>query len=159
MSKRDEEGIGRIRWRPLVLSLVEDGWRGARQCSLDLKGHGVEVLHLMKGRLDPHVQALLQPFPHIRIMSAPRWRFRLQAWVMLAILTLRGRLRWVLVDHRRTLKEIAWWCRLWRVTPVLIRQTEEGYQLRLNEQPAALGEVFGYAPSQMPTTSAGPPVY
>jgi hypothetical protein len=125
-----------------VLSLVEDGWRGARQCSLDLKGQGVEIVHLMKGRLDPQVRDLIQPSPHIRIVSAPRRWFRFKAWGMLAGLSLRGRLRWVLADRRRTLSGILWWCRVWRVTPVRVCQTEQGYQLLVNEQPATLTEVF-----------------
>jgi len=127
-----------------VLSLVERGWRGARECSLVLAGRGMGVLHLIKGSLEPEVLAMIQARPGIRLTGIPRPLFRLVLWLVLVGQTLAGRLRWVLVDNERTLRAVAPWCALCRLTPVLIEPDGNGYRLSIHRRVAPLDEVFGH---------------
>ena len=114
-----------------ALSIVERGWRGARTCSKDLSAHGVFVRHLIKGWLSPEVCAMIQPWPRTTLISTPRWLFRAQLWWWLMGMTLSGRLRWVLIDHERTWRETAWWCRWTGITPVMIQEVGEAYALEI----------------------------
>ena len=125
-----------------VLSVVERGWRGARDCSLTLNEMAIPVTHLIKGYLSRELRAMVQPYPHIQIVSVPRPLFRIGLWWVLVGRTLTGRLRVVLIDHERTLREASWWCRLWGVTPVTIHETDDGYTLEANKRPVALAAVF-----------------
>lgn len=128
---------------PGVLSLVERGWFGARTCSLSLNAMTIPVTHLIKGHLDAEVRAMIRPYPHIRIISVPRICFRVGVWGLICWQTLTGRLQWLLIDHERTLREVAWWCRLFRLTPLLIHETDEGYQLEIRGQRRSFASVFG----------------
>lgn len=111
------------------LSLVERGWRGARECSLALNARGIDVTHLVKGVLEPEVLAMIRPYPYIRLVAvSPGW-FRPCAWRALVAGTLLGRWAAVLVDHERTGREIAWWCRLFGLRVASIRETGDGYEL------------------------------
>ena len=128
-----------------VLSLVEHGWQGARQCSLELEGRGVRVLHLIKGRLTRDELAMVAPKPHIRLRAVPRWQFRL--WVLAGLwrrLASR-RITWLLIDHPRTLRELAGWCRAFGVVPLVIQENDDGYQLFLHEQPISLDALLNRA--------------
>ena len=60
---------------PELLSVVERGWQGARECSLILARQGIRVTHLVKGRLPSGVRALIQPVQGIVLRDAPPWRF------------------------------------------------------------------------------------
>ncbi|MBI3088495.1 MAG: hypothetical protein HYY91_06425 [Candidatus Omnitrophica bacterium] len=124
-----------------VLSVVERDWRGARECSLTLNAMAVPVTHLIKGSLSRDVRAMIRPYPLIRLVSAPRMVFRVWLWWAVVRRTVLGRVRWVLLDQERTLRELAWWCRLWRVTPVLIQDTARGYTLAVQGRPVSLGDL------------------
>ena len=130
------------RWKGEVLSVVERGWRGARECSLTLDAMAIPVTHLIKGYLTAELRAMIHPYPLIRIVSVPRPLFRVGLWWALARQTLTRRLRWVLVDHERTLREISWWCRLWGVALVTIHERDDGYELLVGGQPRSLASVF-----------------
>lgn len=125
-----------------ALSIVERGWRGARECSLWLNERAIPVLHLIKGSLSAQVQAMIQPYPHIHLCSVPRLIFRVWMWGAICRETLAGRLRWVLIDHERTFRELAWWCRIFRVTLVLIRETDAGHRLEVAGTPREPAAVF-----------------
>ena len=125
-----------------VLSVVERGWRGARECSLTLNAMAVPVTHLIKGRLSRDVRAMIRPYPHIHLLSVPRTVFRVWLWWTVVRRTVLGRVRWVFLDQERTLQELAWWCRLRRVTPVLIRDTDDGYTLTVQGRPVSLGRLL-----------------
>ena len=88
------------------------------------------VTHLIKGRLEADVRAMIRPYPGVRLISVSRPAFRAWLWSLLMWGTVWGRLKWVLIDHERTLREIAWWCRACGVTPVFIQETAQGYDLR-----------------------------
>lgn len=125
-----------------VLSVVERGWHGARQCSLALDAVAIPVTHLIKGYLTPELRAMIRPYPHIRVVSVPRVLFRLWLWGIVLWQTLTGRLRWILIDHERTIKEIGWWCRVVRVTPVVIQQTGQGYELWVDGLSVSFSSLF-----------------
>ena len=88
--------------RQLVCSLVERGWQAAREYSLDPQHSDVDVLHLVKGRLDRSVRAIIAPRPNIRLLSVPKRWFWPASWSILAWSALTGRLRAVLVDNDRS---------------------------------------------------------
>jgi hypothetical protein len=115
---------------PEALSVVERGWRGARECSITLSARAVPVTHLIKGSLKADLRAMIRPYPGVRLVSVPRIAFRAWLWALLVWGTMWGRLRWVLIDHERTLKEVAWWCRMCGLTSVFIQETGQGYDLR-----------------------------
>ncbi len=125
-----------------VLSLVERGWRGARTCSLLLSHQAIPVTHLIKGAVSPEVLAMIEPHPALSMLSVRRGLFRLTAWGLLVVKTFTGRLRWLLIDQERTLKELAWWCRVWGLTPVLIRETAEGYDCWVDGHQVSVDELF-----------------
>ncbi len=128
-----------------VLSLVERGWRGARECSLILSARGISVTHLIKGSLSPDVRVMIQTVPHTRIIDVPRLWFRVATWGHVLFVGGRGMTRWVLVDHERTLRELSGWCRLTGVTCILIQPSGNGYQFSVEQRGASLDEVFGRA--------------
>ena len=125
-----------------VLSLVERGWRGARECSLVLSRRAIPVTHLIKGAVSPEVLAMIEPHPALSMLSVRRGLFRLTAWGLLVAKTLTGRLQWLLIDQERTLTELAWWCRVWGLTPVLIQETAEGYDCWVDGRQVPLDELF-----------------
>jgi hypothetical protein len=126
---------------PELLSVVERGWRGARECSLDVARQGIQVTHLIKGRLPPDVRRLIQPVQGIALYDAPRWRFPLLLWTHLVAGALTRRVRWALFDHERTLAAAGRWCRLAGVTAVLIRESGERVELSVQGQPLTLVEL------------------
>ena len=125
-----------------VLSVVERGWHGARECSLALDAMAIPVTHLIKGYLNAGLRTMIRPYPHIRIVSVPRVLFRIWLWRLVLWQTLTGHLRWILIDHERTLREVAWWCRIFRLTPVVIRETEQGYELWVGGRRMSFSSLF-----------------
>ena len=128
--------------RIAVLSVVERGWRGARQCSLKLSARGIPVTHLLKGWLRPEIRAMIQPVPGVSVIGSPRWCFRAILWFFVLAGTVSGRLRWVIVDHERSLCQVHGWCRRFGVAVLLIRDTREGFELSRDGQPAFLRELL-----------------
>ena len=131
------------RRRSCVLSVVERGWHGARDCSLALNGRAIPVRHLIKGRLPRALRAIITPYPHIRITSAPRPLFPLALWWAIATQTAAGRLRWLLVDHERTWSRVQWWCRAFGLTPLLIREFDDHFELSAGRRIVSMAEAFG----------------
>ena len=116
-------------FQPVVLSLVERGWRAARECSLDAQRQGMCTVHLVKGRLSRSVHAMIAPTPHIHVVSVSRKVFWPSAWALYGWLALTGRLRSVLVDNTRSMRRARRWVRGSRITPVLVRERRDGYEL------------------------------
>ena len=102
----------------------------------------IPVTHLIKGYLNREVLAMIRPYPHIQLMSVPRPLFRAWIWWWLCWWTGTGRLRWLLVDHERTLREVSWWCRAFGPIPVFIREADQGYELQVHGQRLPLTAVF-----------------
>lgn len=125
-----------------MLSLVERGWQGARQCSLALEARHVPVTHVVKGRLSADVRAMIEPHPHIRVVSAPRAAFRLWIWPVVIWRTLQGRLRWILMDHERSHRELSWWCRRFGIILVMIQEHDGGYDLAVHGRRVSLEELL-----------------
>ena len=92
--------------RVLVCSLVERGWQAAREYSLDVRYGELEFLHVVRGRLDRSVRALIVPRPNTRLLSISRRWFWPAAWSILAWGVLTGRLRTVLVDNDRSFRRL-----------------------------------------------------
>lgn len=115
--------------RVLVLSLVERGWQAAREWSLDTQQRGITVVHLIKGRLSPSVQAMIVPHPTIRIVSIPRSLFWVGVCSYLLAGWLRGRLRVVLVDNDRSCHRLKGWARRARITLLRVQVGAAGYEL------------------------------
>lgn len=97
--------------RTLIISLVERGWQMARERSLELREQGVDVRHLIKGRVPPEVLSLVTPHPTIRLMSVPRPWF--WPWVFVQVMWARGRrvLQEIWVDNDRTQQRLSRWVR------------------------------------------------
>ena len=118
-----------------VLSLVEHGWHAARECSLDMQREGVGFIHIVKGRLNRTVRALIAPQPHIRIVSVPRLLFWpgvgalfFGSWVM-------GRLCALLVDNPRSYRRLYRMSRLARVPLTIVQWGDAGYELFFDSAP------------------------
>ena len=124
-----------------VLSLVERGWKGARECSLQLANLGIRVDHLIKGRLGA-VRGLIAPNQSIRLIDIERQLYPLALgwWLFFGALT--RRIRWVLCDNERTLKRVEPWSRRLGLEALLIREEESGYALIAEGKIKRLQEVF-----------------
>ena len=112
----------------IVLSLVERGWQAARECSLDLQRQGICVTHLLKGHLSQSVRSLIEPKPHVRIISVHRAFFWPTAWLICLGLTLTGKLKSLLVDNERSYHRFSWWAQGARLNLTMVRQGTEGYE-------------------------------
>ncbi len=93
----------------IVLSLVERGWSAARECSLDIQGRGVYVIHIVKGRLSRAVHALIARKSNIHIISVPRTLFWPATWALFVGVCLTSRLRAMLVDNDRSYRRVGRW--------------------------------------------------
>lgn len=122
---------------PVVLSLVERGWQAARECSLDRQREGITFLHVLKGRLDRAVRALIRPESHIRIVSFPRLLFWPAVGALVLGLWVTGRLRALLVDNRRSYRRLYRMSRLACVPLVIVQWGDAGYELSLDPAPIA----------------------
>jgi len=115
--------------RVVVLSLIERGWQAARELSLGLRQEGVCVVHVIKGRLDRSVKALITPVPNVRLISVHRQLF----WPLIGLLAagwwLRGTLRSLLVDNDRSYNRLRGWARLLRLDLTVVRAGTHGYEL------------------------------
>jgi len=113
----------------LVLSLVERGWRSARECSLDLRAADLEYVHVVKGRLSRAVRAMVAPEPGTRLLGVPKALF----WPMIALGVgagaLSGRLRAVLVDNLRSFRRLQGISRALGVPVAMIQESAAGYEL------------------------------
>ena len=116
--------------QPVVLSLVERGWQAARECSLDLQRQGGCVVHLVKGRLEPAVHAMIAPQPRVRVVSVRRTLFWPAAWAWCMGWLVTARLRMVLVDNERSFRRVRRWVGGSRVSLVRARQGGQGYELQ-----------------------------
>ena len=114
---------------PIIVSLVERGWQAARECSLEVQGDGIHVVHLIKGRVEPAVRALSPSRPGIRLVSLARSLFWPLAYLATIGWLASGRLCAVLVDNERSQRRLRTWCHLARTPVWLARQGSEGYEL------------------------------
>lgn len=135
---------------PVVLSLIERGWQGPRECSRRLGRRGITVVQVVKGRLPPDIDDLVPPEPWLRLTGISRTWFRTGAWLRLALWAPSGRLRWLITDHERTLRELRPWCRAMHVRPLLIRETMEGYELLDGGTARTVEELFGPSVGEAP---------
>ncbi|HEX9780136.1 MAG TPA: hypothetical protein VGB20_02880 [bacterium] len=122
----------------VVLSLVERGWGPARKCSLDLEDAGVEIIHVVKGRLGRGVRSLIAPKPHVRIWDVPRGWFWPAVWSLLGVLSASGRLAGVLVDNERSRRRFDGWPGFWEragVRIAFIGEVRGGYELAAGAGP------------------------
>ncbi|MBI4342355.1 MAG: hypothetical protein HY599_03190 [Candidatus Omnitrophica bacterium] len=109
-----------------AISLVEKGWAGARQLSIQLARRGVRVRHLVKGALSREVLEVLTPHEGMTIHGVPRRAYRPVAWLALQRGRWRGDLALVLVDNERAFQWVS------RVVPslggrlVLIQEADDG---------------------------------
>lgn len=125
-----------------ALSVVERGWAGARQCSLELSRRGIGVTHLIKGRLSREELAMITPVPRVQVRSVGRIWFRLALWAVAGWMAARGRLGWCLVDHERTARELAGVGRWLGIGIVQVRDRDDGYELLVNGRPSSVEDVF-----------------
>ncbi len=116
---------------PVVLSLVERGWRAARECSLELARQGITVDHLVKGRLKG-ARCLVELPQAMALIDVPRQFFPVAVWAELLRQLFVRQVKWVLCDNERTLKRITPWCLWVGAAPVLVQESEAGYQLILD---------------------------
>jgi len=114
----------------LVLSLVERGWRAARECSLDLREADLEYVHVVKGRLSRAVRAMAAPESGTRLLSVPKALF----WPMIVLGVgagaWSGRLRAVLVDNLRSFRRLQGVSRMLGVLVAIVQDSAAGYELR-----------------------------
>lgn len=128
---------------PDVLSFVERGWRGARECSLAVSREGLTVLHLVKGALEPGVRALIRPVDGVAVRDVPRPLFRLAAWGLMLRPWGARRARWALFDNERTLAQLRGVCERRGIVPVFVSQQADGYELIADGRPRAISDIFG----------------
>lgn len=131
--------------RKRIVSVVERGWRGARECANAANAAGAPVIHLIKGRISPQVREMIGPTPQQQVVAWPRPLFYLGLWCWLVPRALLGRVRWVLVDHERTYRGLSRWGRWCGVTPVTIREGEEGWTLWRGDARVPLDALVGPA--------------
>ncbi len=109
-----------------VISLVEKGWAGARQISLELAREGIVVCHLVKGRLPRELLRVLSSHAELHLKGAPPRLFKTIAWSVLAGSQFNGAARLVLVDNERTLHWVGRWFPRLRNRLVLVREQPDG---------------------------------
>ena len=109
-----------------ALSLVEKGWAGARQVSIELAKRDVPVCHLVKGQLPSALLRILTPYRGMTIRGIPRPWFRMLAWAYLVRAQVRGNGSLILVDNQRTSGWVDRWFPTLRERLVLIQETPQG---------------------------------
>jgi hypothetical protein len=110
----------------LVLSFVERGWQAAREWSLAEERRGADVIHLIKGRLDAGILALILPAEGVRLVRIPRRWFWLLAWGWVAWGVCSGALRTILVDNDRSLRRVGSWIRGRRIELLRLPEPQAG---------------------------------
>jgi hypothetical protein len=116
------------RGQPLALSLVERGWRAARECSLALCGDGVATLHLVKGRIGPEVFRLVERPPGMRMAGIPYAWFWPAAYLVCQWLRASGRLHGVLVDNDRSCRRVSRWLRPGAGRVIVVQEAGDGWR-------------------------------
>ena len=121
--------------RPVtILSLVERGWQAAREVSLELPADHVRTLHIVKGRLSRPVKSLIAPKPNVRVISLhPQLFWPAVVW-LIAVRSLGGRPRALLVDNDRSYRRLHRWARLAHMQLTIVRQGSGGYELWVGSQ-------------------------
>ncbi len=109
-----------------VLSLVEKGWAGARQLSIRFSREGLQVRHLVRGRLAADVRACLTPYAGITIWGIPRRVYRVVVWLQLFAAPLRGPVRAILIDNERSARWINRWFPHLQEYVILIQERGDG---------------------------------
>ncbi len=125
--------------------VVEQGWQGARECSLRLHAKGWTVTYVIKGWLRAPLRELITLSDSMRLVTLPRPLFWAGVWVMLVCEWVRGRCRVLVVDRDRTRQASERWCRWAGIETVVLRETARGVELYRAHQPASLEAVFGCA--------------
>ena len=97
---------------------------------------------------------MISPYPLIRVLDVPRRLFPFYLWWMLISRTLTGQVRWLLIDNERTLRTVRWWCRRFHLTPVLVRECEERYELLVDGRVRSLSDIFGVSTREGPQWDA-----
>lgn len=120
-----------------IVSVVDRGWRGARECSIQLAGQAVEITHVIRGRLDPEIRALIQPYPHERLIDAPRRWHVVWVWGLVLWASRAGRLRWILVDHERRLQKLGPLARAVGARLAYLEEGEHGWRLLIDGHDAS----------------------
>ena len=116
--------------RPVILSLVERGWRAARTASGQLPAE-ITVVHVVKGRVPRSVRALIALTHPVCLVSSPRWLFWSVVWLAVLGWKATGRLRAVWVDNPRSYQRlIRFGCWL-RVEVVLVQWEPHAPGLRV----------------------------
>ncbi len=106
-----------------IISLVEKGWTGARQVTIDAVCAGHSVRHFVRGKLPRTVLEVLTPYPNMRIQGySPRW-YRMVVWGALVRRTLSMSTPLVLVDNERALRWVTRWFSWWRNRVVLVPES------------------------------------
>ncbi|MBI4341310.1 MAG: hypothetical protein HY598_03415 [Candidatus Omnitrophica bacterium] len=138
-----------------VLSLVEHGWRSARELALAAAARGVPVVHVVRGRLTPKILAVIGPRPWERFISVPRRLYRIGQWGVVCSAALGRRIRWLVVDNERTLAQLAPWCWLFRWTMILAEEVDNRCVYRIAGRERPLEEIFRLT-SSLPVRSTSP---
>ena len=128
-----------------VLSVVERGWRGARECSLALAQRGIPVTHLIRGIVRPEFRAVIRPHAHVRLIDVPRACYAVVLWPSLIVGGVLRRIRWVLVDNERQLGRLQRWAGPLGMTTVLVREGSRGYDLVVGGRLVAIEDLWGCA--------------
>ena len=125
-----------------VLSFVEHGWRGARECAIAVTAHGIPVTHLIRGQVPPQVLAMIRPLPGERLLTSPRTLYSLGRWWLLCAAAASRRAGWLLVDNERTLGAIAWWSRRCGWKMVLVQEIDNRCVYQEDGRAQTLAEIF-----------------
>ena len=125
-----------------ALSVVERGWRGARECSLALAGRGIPVTHLIRGIVRPEFRAVIRPHTHVRLIDLPRAFYAVVLWPSLIVGGVLRRIRWVLVDNERRLGRLQRWAGPLGMTAVLVREGSCGYELVVGGRLVAIEDLW-----------------
>lgn len=113
-----------------ILSLVERGWQAARELSLDVQARPLCFVHVIKGDHGHRARALVAERPNTRLVSLPYPLFWPGTLSLMVGFALTRRLRGILVDNERSVRRMGRIARFTRVPITLVRQAQEGYELR-----------------------------
>ena len=114
--------------RQVIVSLVERGWQGARECSLDPSLSDRDMVHVIKGLVPRPVIDMIVTTPSTQLACAPKWLFWLLVWALLPGLWLTGRLQAVLVDNDRSYRRL----RGWQWAGVVVAKALPGQTVRVS---------------------------
>jgi len=119
-----------VKGRDVVVCLCETHWRPLRLCALQLAEGGQAVHLLLRGPITPDVLPLVPPHPRIRWAVIRRPWFKIVVVAAVAMGTLTGRYRQVLVDRARLRVVIQRWIPWVRQRCALVQaDAERGFRL------------------------------